>query len=271
MKRLAATLITTFAVLSPSAQADTARALTRAVADEVVLYAMMASSAYADDVEKTRFPLEKLGWKKVDLQGTAVPEGRNSYRPKTFVGDLFSNLQYDIWEDQNSNRTVFAFKGTHELIDWFSGNLALAISIPYKSAKKHVHAYRAAHPQRTVAVTGHSLGGGLALSVSFWEGVDAVVFNSSPRVFDGTANNNKLAHRLAVFQEGDVLQKIRRSYPKFLEKVSPDQIVETHFDYGRRNAHRSDLLAEGLLACSTDPALRAIAGELTLSVSCPLH
>lgn len=271
MKTISKALCAVLAALAPHAQAEVARPLTRAIANEVALYSMMASNAYADDPEKTRFPLERLGWKKVNLQGQPVPESMNSYQPKTVVGDLFSNLQFDIWEDTNSARTVFAFKGTDEKIDWFAGNVMLGISIPYKSAKKHVREYRTAHPGRSVTVTGHSLGGGLALSVSLWEGVDAVVFNTSPRVFDGMKNQNKPARRLAVFQENDVLQKVRRHYPKFLAKIKPDQIVETHFDYAGRSTHRSDLLAEGLLACATEPALVGLAAATTLSVACDLE
>lgn len=252
------------------AQVDTVQPLTRAIANDVAVYAMMASDAYANDAEKLYFPLERLGWLKVDMRGEPVPADRNSYRPKTFVGAFFSNLQFDIWEDRNSPRTVFAFKGTQEKLDWVTGDLMVGVSIPYKSAKKHVRDYMTAHPGRQVSVTGHSLGGGLALSVSFWEGVDAVVFNTSPRIFDGLKDANRQARRLAVFQEGDVLQKIRRWYPKFLEKIRPDQVVETRFDYAGRNAHRSDLMAQGLLACSTDGALRDLARQLNVSVSCPL-
>lgn len=271
MKKLSKALFLALAALTPHAQADEARPLTRTLANEVALHSMMASNAYADDAQKIRFPLERLGWKKVDLGGQAVPESRNSYQPKTPVGDLFSNLQFDIWEDTNSTRTVIAFKGTKEKIDWLTGDLMVGISIPYKSAKKHVREYMAAHPERTVTATGHSLGGGLALSVSFWEGVDAVVFNTSPRVFDGLENQNKPARRLAVFQENDILQKVRRRYPKFLAKIKPEQIVETRFDYAGRNTHRSDLVAQGLLACSTDPVLKALAADLKLTVACYLE
>lgn len=271
MKKMSKACFVALAALAASAQADVARPLTRDIANEVALFSMMASNAYAGDREKTRFPLERLGWKKVDLQGQPVPESSNSYQPRTVVGDMFSNLQFDIWEDSNSKRTVFAFKGTKEKIDWLTGDLMIGISIPYKSAKKHVREYMAAHPDRLVTVTGHSLGGGLALSVSFWEGVDAVAFNTSPRVFDGARNQNKAARRLAVFQENDILQKVRRWYPKFLTKIKPGQIVETRFDYARRNTHRSDLLAEGLLACSTDPGLKELAADVQLTVGCYLE
>lgn len=267
--RSALTCLLLFALAPSFGVAWAAEPLTPQRADELAVFAMMSSNAYVDDVQKTHFPLERLGWKKVDTRGETVPAGRNSYSPRTFVGDFFSNLQFDIWEHSSSNRTVFAFKGTQEKIDWISGNLMIGVAIPYKSAKKHVHDYMQSHSGRLVSVTGHSLGGGLALSVSFWEGVDAFVFNTSPRVFDGSRDNNRAARRLTVFQEDDILQKIRRWYPKFLVKIPADQVVETHFDYGGRNSHRSDLLAEGLLACSTDPTLVDFARGLKLSVACP--
>lgn len=48
-------------------------------------------------------------------------------------------------------------------------------------------------------------------------------------------------------------------------------MVETSFVYGNRNAHRRDLLAEGLLGCSTDPALKKLKDEVRLSVPCYLE
>uniref|UniRef100_UPI000D3DA6F8 hypothetical protein n=1 Tax=unclassified Variovorax TaxID=663243 RepID=UPI000D3DA6F8 len=259
---VAATVFGAFASLAVAAEPLPSKDV-----DQIALYAMMASNAYARDPEKIYFPIERLGWRKVDERGNAVDTQRNSYSARTIVGAAFSNLQFDIWEDANSARTVFAFKGTKEKIDW-AANLSLGVSIAYKSAKKHVRAYILAHPERVVSLSGHSLGGGIALSVSFWEGLDVIAFNTSPRVFDGLRGNDKAATRLAVFQEHDVLQDLRRHYPVFLKKIPSDQIVETHFDYAGRNAHRIDLLAEGLLACSTGPALKELAKGIKLSVGC---
>ena len=257
--------------LGSLAQAGETKPFTKDVASKIAIYAMMASNAYANDTSETHFPVEALGWKKVDLNGNPVAEGKNSYTSKTFVGSIFSNLQFDIWEDTKSNKTIIAFTGTKEKIDWVAGNLAIGISVPYKSAKKHVKEYKASHPDRTVSLTGHSLGGGLALSVSFWEGLDAIVFNSSPRIYDGLANNNAPANRLTVFQQDEILQKVRKWYPKFLEKIKPEQIIETHFDYPGGTSHRSDLLAEGVLACSTEADLQEIAKSMKLVVGCPLN
>jgi hypothetical protein len=270
MKRVLFSFFVAFLVHGADAQPSNARGLTNEIANDVVIYSMMASNAYADDKKKLKFPIEELGWKKIDLRGNPVSDEKNSYTSKTFVGSIFSNLQFDIWEDTKSKKTIIAFKGTMEIMDWTGGNLSVGISIPYKSAKKHVREYISKHPERTVSVTGHSLGGGLALSVSFWEGVDAVVFNTSPRIFDGLSDANASAKRLSIFQEGEILQKIRKWYPKFLEKVQPEQIIETSFDYPGGTSHRSDFLAEGLLACATAPELSKISNSINNPIPCYL-
>ena len=270
MRKVVVILLFALSASITHAESSETKPFTKAVASEVAIYSMMASNAYANDSNKTYFPIGTLGWRKVDLNGNPVPETKNSYTPKTFVGHIASNLQFDIWEDLNSNKTIIAFKGTDEKIDW-NGNLAIGIAIAYKSAKKQVQKYIDAHPDRKVSLTGHSLGGGIALSVSFWKGVDAIAFNTSPRLFDGMGDANAPAKRLTIFQEGDILQKIRKWYPKFLKKIKPVQIVETNFNYRERNSHRSDLLAEGLLSCSEEPDLQKIAKEVRLSVSCYLE
>lgn len=234
-------------------------------AEEYALYAMMASNAYMK-ADRTYFPIEDLGWVRVDLDGK--PTSDNSYTPSWF-GRIFSNLQYDIWVNEQKKLTVISFKGTDEKIDWLDGNFALGVSIPYKSAKKHVKDYIKEHPGRRVMVTGHSLGGGMALSVSLWEGVDAYVFNSSPRVFDGLKNHAAQAMRKAIYQEGDILQKIRSVYPKFLETIPEKDIIKTNFTYGKESNHRGDLLAEGILRCATGNAeLVNVANKIPRKVEC---
>lgn len=239
------------------------RPLTVEVANDVALQAMMASNAYVGDPTRTRFPINTLAWRKVDLEGRPLDKEVNSYSP-VCIGNIFSSLQFDIWESATTAHTIFAFKGSEELADWIMANLALVISLPYKSAKKHVREYRDRFPMRTVSLTGHSLGGGIALSVSVWEGLDAVVFDSSPRVFDGMGDHNEPALRRAVFEQGDPLEHIRASYPKFLEKISPGGLFETNFDFHGASKHRMDLLAEGILRMSNRPLYVEMASKLKL-------
>jgi hypothetical protein len=216
------------------------------LAERYALYAMMASNAYLKP-DRTYFPIEELGWIKVDLDGN--PTEQNSYTASK-LGKAYSNLQYDIWRNESSNQTVISFKGTDEKIDWMLGNLAVGISIPYKLAKEHVKDYIENHPDELVVLTGHSLGGGMVLSISLWEGVDAYAFNPSPRLFDGIKNHIKPAIRMAVFQEGDILQKLSKYNSKFTKVIASKDIIQTHFDFAGESPHRADLLAEGILRCA---------------------
>ena len=244
--------------------------------EQYALYAMMSSNAYLDE-KRTHFPIEDLGWYRVDLDGNRIEVGSdrykyNSYRPKTYFGKALSNLQYDIWEHEDGKRSIISFKGTDENIDWLNCNLWLGISIPYKSAKKHYKKYRDRNPDRNVILTGHSCGGGLALSVSLWEKVDAYVFNTSPRVADGLENHTNSAIRKTVFQNDEILQKIRGKYPKFLEKIPEEDRVQTNFDYNGNNKHRIEFLAEGVLRCAAkytdDENLTKIAKSIVTNIEC---
>lgn len=271
MKKLIGFLTLIYLTLSSLSQASETMTFTKDLANEIAIYAMMASNAYVNDKSKTHFPIEALGWKKVDLEGNPVAEDKNSYTSTTWIEKFLSNLQFDIWEDTKSNRTIIAFKGTDEPLDIFTNINLSPISIPHLCAKKLVKIYLDSHTDRTLSLTGHSLGGSLALSVSLRKGIDTIIFNSSPRAHDGRKNSNEPAYRLAVFQEGDTLQNIRKWYPKFLAKIKPEQIVETHFNYLDGNPHRSDLLAEGILSCATKPDLQEIAKKMKLVVKCPLN
>lgn len=240
--------------------------LTVTQANEYALKAMMSSRAYVRKQDRTLFPVESLGWKKVNLMGEAVPPDKNSYTPSTAAGKTLSSLQFDIWENTASLETIIAFKGTDEFADWPAGNFGVGVSIPYKSAKKMVNIYRKKFPNRQVSLTGHSLGGGLALSVSVWEGLEATVFNTSPRIFDGWNNINRPAIRKAVFQSKEVLQAIRSIYPKFLKTIPAKDIIQTSFDYHGASPHRSDLLAEGILRKADFPAYIEIAKTIPVRV-----
>lgn len=235
------------------------------LARKYALYAMMSSNTYLKS-DRTYFPLESLGWTKIDLEGN--PTTGHTYTP-SFIGNLFSNLQYDIWVNSQENTAVMAVKGTDEKLDWVLSNGAFGISIAYKSAKKHYLAYVKKHPNQHVIMTGHSLGGGIALSVSLWEGPDAIVFDTSPRVFDGNEDSKKPAQRISISHTKDPLGLIRDIYPKYLSIMRPEDIIKASFNFNGESPHRSDLLAEGILRCATsDPALVKFAATLPTKVKC---
>lgn len=230
-------------------------AITAAVAAKYAVYAMLSSNVYHKN-DRLRFPVEKLGWVQVDVYG------RPTTKPTT---TRKSGLAYDIYEQQDSNEVIFVFRGTDSKKDYLTGNLAIwPFSLQYTQAKIAFEKYLKNHPTKKVSVAGHSLGGGLALSMSVRYGVDAVVFDSSPRIFDGLGNKHLPASRVMIYEGGEILAVVRKFWRKIFEVVPQENIYKASFDFGSANKHRSDHLALGLLnlGASEDATLVAIRDSL---------
>lgn len=216
------------------------------------LYAMMASNCYHEK-DKWYFPIEKWNWLLVDKDGDPTD--------KPTKEGFITGFAYDIYEHQESNKSVIAFRGTDSVKDYVMSNGAIPFSIPYKSARKAVRKYLKKFPERNLTLVGHSLGGGFALGASCHHGVPAITFNSSPRIFDGLGDHHEQAMRVCFYQKGETLTKIRELWSeKFLSVVKAEDIYESNFDYGGK--HDSDLLAEGFrtLGMSENPRLAELAG-----------
>jgi outer membrane protein OmpA-like peptidoglycan-associated protein len=214
-------------------------ALTPEVAARYVVHAMIASNSYHKS-DRVKFPVETLGWIQVDL------DGKPTDRPTKVMK---SGLAYDIFAKENTHEIIFAFRGTDSFLsDGIWANFAVPpLNVQYKQARRELAEYLKRHPDKKVTVTGHSLGGGLALCMSVRYGVDAVVFDSSPRIFDGLGDKHLPATRVMVYQRGEILEKVRKFWMKLFEAVSPENIYTASFDFGKANRHRSDQLARGLL------------------------
>ncbi len=118
-------------------------------------------------------------------------------------------------------------------------------------------------------LTGHSLGGGIALSVSVWVGVDAIAFNSSPRIFDGMKNHNAPAVRKSIYQKGEMLRVLRVKSAKFHKKIPLSDRIQTDFNYGSISKHRADYLAEGIHRCAVgNEGFSRIASSIPSKVKC---
>jgi pimeloyl-ACP methyl ester carboxylesterase len=193
------------------------------------LYAAMSSSAYLKAGEQ--FAIPALGWQKLGWpKGQPIAVSQPSYAAGKMIG-LGSGLAFDIWERIGSSEVVFAFRGTDRKEDWLKSNLALGFSIAYKSAKKKVRAFMKGNPgKKMVMFTGHSLGGGLALCCSCEHGIPAVVFDSSPRVFDGLGDAQTPAQRISIHQKGDPLEGPRRASTKFADVITT--VYEAQYDFG---------------------------------------
>ncbi len=209
--------------------------------------AAMSSSSYKQP--EKHFPLQKLGWEKIDRNAQMMSDvAKTSYVAGKFLG-FGSGLAFDIWRKADTKETIFAFRGTDSKGDWVKANLS-SISVAYKSARKKIREFKAEHPDhKIILVTGHSLGGGLALSCSIEFGIPAVVFDTSPRVFDGIENKILPASRIAIHQQGDLLEKARTTWTKYPKVVTG--IYEATYPFSKSpqkiNAHSGYHLALSII------------------------
>ncbi|MBU1240100.1 DUF2974 domain-containing protein, partial [Myxococcota bacterium] len=167
---------------------------------EVFPYAFMALYAY-DNWDKRRMVkhqrerkfLYQLPLRLVIVRRIALPSG--------FQAVIFHRVD----DKKKVQEVIVAFRGTDEASDWVYGNLG---EKQYGQALTLVRQVVAKWPGIPVAVTGHSLGGGLALYVSYYfHNLRTFAFMPSfkmPRHFrkPPVANN----YRLIVNEMGDILQ-----------------------------------------------------------------
>ncbi len=216
--------------------------ITAEVADGVSIYAMLSANAYKKKPGRIRFDMSKLGWVRVDLDGEPTEKPTKKHK--------LSGLVYDIYEKVGTNKVVFAFRGTDSKKDYLTANLAVPpFNFQYRQARRAVGKYLSDNNQKNVVATGHSLGGGLALSVSVHHGVKAFTFDPSPRIFDGIGDMHEPAERFIIYQEGEILQKFRKSWKKVSDVVEAKNIYKCNYPevFEEKSKHRGDLLAKGLL------------------------
>ncbi len=228
------------------------RSVTPKVAAEVAVYAMMSANAYRKKPGRIRFDLKDLGWEQVDLNGEPTDKPAKKFK--------ISGLAYNIYEKRGSNKVVFAFRGTDSKRDYLWANFAIPpFNLQYRQARKAIQRYLLENSHKNVVATGHSLGGGLALSVSVHHGIKAFTFDPSPRIFDGMGNMHEPARRVIVYQKGEILQIARKLWKKDNEAVDRNNVYKCDYPkvFKGSSRHRGDLLAKGLLsdAVSVDPQL----------------
>jgi putative lipase involved disintegration of autophagic bodies len=239
---------------------DDIQSISEEVAGRVAAFAMLSSNCYHKD-DRVKFAVEKLGWVQVDWDGSPTSEPSKTHS--------FSGLAYDIFEKQGSNEVVFAFRGTDSKNDYLTANFAVPpFNFQYRQARKEFGRYIDRNTHKNTMVTGHSLGGGLALSVSVHHGVAAITFDPSPRIFAGIGDLHEPAERLIVYEDGEILQLFREHWKKLSDVVEPKNIYRCSFNFPG-SQHRSDYLALGLLklGASANPALKPVIDALPMGAN----
>lgn len=218
------------------------QAMTPEIAGGIAIYAMMSANAYEKKTGRVRFDLKKLGWEQVTLDGEPTDQPTKTHK--------LSGLAYNIYEKLGTNKVVFAFRGTDNKNDYLWANFSVPpFNVQYRQARKAVGKYLLENHHKNVIATGHSLGGGLALSVSVHHGIKAFTFDPSPRVFDGLGDMHEPAERVIVYQEGEILQLARKIWKKDNDVVEEKNTFKCNYPdiFKGKSNHRGDLLAKGIL------------------------
>ena len=185
------------------------------VARESFLYAQMASNVYESyDSDKPEFPLKQFGYEK---------QGKKH--------ETWRGLGAQVYE--NGNEIVIAFEGTNatSLRDWLFGNLNLIFEGQYAEAKDFMREIvKENGSNKRYIVTGHSLGGALAISVALSiPNVKAYAFNSSLKVIPDEDADNSGSEITLISENKDILRKLNEQFNIF--EFVPNKLPYSQFDF----------------------------------------
>lgn len=181
-------------------------------------YAIMCNNAYA---RGERFIPLPEGWKEIPELRKELPN----------VGLAFA--VFEKYENTKLTEVVVAFRGTDEMIDWMQNFIPfrrIQVAPASEEFERILRLYENQGPK--ITATGHSLGGGLALHMSFkYPNIDAIVFNSSP-VTKAGLKIQEGSNRTSVWESGEFLQIARNLISLFRPRWYPIRRIEFRFVHG---------------------------------------
>jgi hypothetical protein len=212
------------------------------------IYALLSNNAYERGQEEI-FRLPAQEWRQ---KSDFTPEGTET------------GLALKVFEkvaDDKPVEVVIAFRGTDDRKDWWQ-NLAPQFLFPQKRqtdlAEKNFERLRGLYEGQNVRyfATGHSLGGGLALHLSFkYPNVAAVAFNSSPRVGRGPKSLRNANARVIIWESKEALSYFRSIHNPFLGTVKE---IKFNFQRGLKGSvkqHGMYALALNMLKLGCETSL----------------
>ena len=154
------------------------------------LFAMMANGAYAPDSPQYQQALAEAGWTALTphADGVSLTDQHGNRIPidPSLLSDDRSGFSAEIYQHEDGGYVV-AYRGSevgtqqNQIMDWVNnGQQGVGLdSEQYSSAIELAKRAEQVFGDGNVALTGHSLGGGLASAASLATGASAVTFNSS--------------------------------------------------------------------------------------------
>ena len=201
----------------------------KTVAANYALYAVLSHNIYRNEAVYFRLPNE---WQNVYSFGDST------------------GLNYKIFEKLQKGKVVEAvmvFRGTENGRDWIKGNFT---NTQYKHARAHISRFITGYKDIPKTLTGHSLGGDLAIYASYeFDDVTAVGFNTNTREYHGQIRPNT---RVIISEKGDFEKKFSHIWnPKrWMTSANLPGIFYQQYDFvapGVVKAHESYPLAQGLI------------------------
>lgn len=161
------------------------------IANEIFPYVIMANNSYGDE-------------KQISLVNYSfINRYQNNFNG--FSADIYENIK-------TKEEVVIAFRGTESIKDIIYGTI---LNNQMESADKIYKKIKDQYIDHNITVTGHSLGGALALNLSTkYKNLKTIVFNTSFfYVYPTTIDNN----RIIIHEDDEILDK-------YLNKLSNKKI-----------------------------------------------
>ena len=181
-------------------------------------YAIMSNNVYTRG--EYFIPLPE-GWKEITELRKELP---------TFGLAL---AVFEKHENTKLTEVVVAFRGTDGMKDWIQNLIPfrrIQVAPASENFEQILRLYENQGPK--VTTTGHSLGGGLALHMSFkYPNIDAIVFNSSP-VTKAGLKIQEGSSRTTVWESGEFLQGVRNLISLVRSRWHPIRRIEFRFVHG---------------------------------------